>query len=69
MQFTVEEIIQGMKLSHLLEQAQMLVAERERVLNEYISMLARQRGLTGEVALNDWAKGFEGVSDGELHDQ
>lgn len=68
MQFTVDEIVQGMKLTHLLEQAQMLVAERERVLHEYISMLARARGLSGEITLNDWVKGFE-VQNDELHHQ
>jgi hypothetical protein len=68
MKFTVDEIVQGMKLTHLLEQAQMLVAERERVLHEYISMLARARGLSGEITLNDWVKGFE-VQNDELHHQ
>lgn len=63
------DIVYGLQLERQIAQLQAQLATAQNSLTLYMNYLGNKHGLTGEVTLNNWAKGFEVNDDGELHDQ
>lgn len=57
--FEDHEIAFGLLLEKQINDARVRLEERQLMLEQYIQFLGNKYGLSGDVALNDWMKGFE----------